>query len=286
MKNISLLGITVTDAPIDEVLEYMASRRDKKYYMTTPNPEMVVFASRHKWFRDILNNAQVAFGDGIGLQWAASLLGRPFKNRSTGTDFVKIFCEKNAEKPVVVGFLGARGKIALRAAECLRLQYPGLKVAFAEAANPDADAVVLVQKRVAEYLHKNSDAMGLVDGSKTAKNAIAATSAKKGKNGAVMQYDVVSQPQIDMLFVAFGFPKQEKWIAENLEKLPVRVAIGIGGAFDYLSGAVPRAPHWIRSLGFEWLFRLLMQPWRIKRQLALFEFVWLVCKAKMMGKEA
>ncbi len=82
----------------------------------------------------------------------------------------------------------------------------------------------------------------------------------------------------DLLFVAFGHPKQEKWIAENLPKIDVKVAMGVGGAFDYISGQIPRAPRWIRSLGLEWLFRLIIQPRRIKRQLALLKYLWLLTK--------
>lgn len=81
---------------------------------------------------------------------------------------------------------------------------------------------------------------------------------------------------IDILFVAFGAPKQEFWISGNIRKVPVKVVLGVGGAFDYISGRVPRAPVWLRNLGFEWLFRLINEPWRIKRQLALIEFVYLV----------
>ena len=88
-------------------------------------------------------------------------------------------------------------------------------------------------------------------------------------------------PPTDILFVAFGHPKQEKWIAGNLENIPVKVAMGVGGAFDYISGQVPRAPKIIRDLGFEWLFRLIMQPWRIKRQLALLEYVWLLTRERL-----
>lgn len=83
-------------------------------------------------------------------------------------------------------------------------------------------------------------------------------------------------PATDILFVAFGPPKQEKWIAKNLAGLDVKVAMGVGGAFDYISGVVPRAPVWIRKTGFEWLFRLIVQPWRIKRQLALIKYVLLL----------
>jgi len=81
---------------------------------------------------------------------------------------------------------------------------------------------------------------------------------------------------IDLLFVAFGHPKQEKWIFENLKKIPVKVAMGVGGAFDFFSGRVPRAPLWVRNLGLEWLFRLVVQPWRIKRQFALLKYLVLI----------
>jgi len=84
--------------------------------------------------------------------------------------------------------------------------------------------------------------------------------------------------RVDLLFVAFGPPKQEKWINKNLGKIDVKVAMGVGGAFDYLSGKVPRAPKFLRSLGLEWLFRLIMQPWRIKRQLALLKYLSLMVK--------
>ena len=83
-------------------------------------------------------------------------------------------------------------------------------------------------------------------------------------------------PKIDILFVAFGPPKQEKWIFENLDKIPVKVAMGVGGAFDYLSGNTPRAPKFIRDLGFEWLFRLIIEPWRIKRQLSLIKYLLMI----------
>lgn len=85
----------------------------------------------------------------------------------------------------------------------------------------------------------------------------------------------------DLLFVAFGAPKQEKWIAQNLQKIPVNVALGVGGAFDYLSGRVPRASGWVRGLGFEWLLRLIIQPWRIKRQFALIKYLWLLTKESL-----
>ena len=72
-----------------------------------------------------------------------------------------------------------------------------------------------------------------------------------------------------VLLVAYGAPKQELWIDRTKERSGVAVAIGVGGAFDYLTGRVPRAPAWMRSAGLEWLHRLANQPWRIRRMAVL-----------------
>ena len=80
----------------------------------------------------------------------------------------------------------------------------------------------------------------------------------------------------DILFVAFGHPKQDLWIDQHRTELPVKVAMGIGGAFDFVAGVRRRAPHWMQRLGLEWLFRLVQEPWRWRRMLALPHFVVLV----------
>jgi N-acetylglucosaminyldiphosphoundecaprenol N-acetyl-beta-D-mannosaminyltransferase len=72
-----------------------------------------------------------------------------------------------------------------------------------------------------------------------------------------------------VLLVAYGAPSQELWIERLRNRLGVAVAIGVGGAFDYLTGRVPRAPEWMRSAGLEWLHRLVRQPWRIRRMAVL-----------------
>ena len=77
---------------------------------------------------------------------------------------------------------------------------------------------------------------------------------------------------VDVLLVAYGAPAQEKWIARNQAPLGVPLAIGVGGVFDFFSGRASRAPLWIRRLELEWLYRLLRQPSRWRRQLALPHF--------------
>jgi N-acetylglucosaminyldiphosphoundecaprenol N-acetyl-beta-D-mannosaminyltransferase len=86
----------------------------------------------------------------------------------------------------------------------------------------------------------------------------------------------------NLILVAFGSPGQEMWIDRNLPLMPgIKVAIGIGGTFDFLSGQIKRAPRWMRKLGLEWLFRLIRQPSRIGRIWnAVIVFGWKVLKEK------
>ena len=83
-----------------------------------------------------------------------------------------------------------------------------------------------------------------------------------------------------VLLVAFGAPGQEKWIDRMRSKLEVPVCVGVGGAFDYLAGIVPRAPALMRRAGLEWLFRLMVQPWRIGRMSVLPIFALRVLMSK------
>jgi N-acetylglucosaminyldiphosphoundecaprenol N-acetyl-beta-D-mannosaminyltransferase len=95
--------------------------------------------------------------------------------------------------------------------------------------------------------------------------------------------DSIKRSGAEILFVAYGAPAQELWIARNLERLGVSVAIGVGGSFDYVAGRARRAPVWMRERGLDWLWRLIMQPWRWKRMVALPRFAFLVLTSPRAG---
>ena len=80
---------------------------------------------------------------------------------------------------------------------------------------------------------------------------------------------LIREHRTDVLLVAYGAPAQEMWIDRLRGRLQVSVAMGVGGAFDYLTGRVPRAPAWMRGAGLEWLYRLAKQPWRFRRMAVL-----------------
>ncbi len=80
----------------------------------------------------------------------------------------------------------------------------------------------------------------------------------------------------DLLFVAYGAPFQEKWLAENLEKIDVGVAMVVGGVLDMIVDPSLKPPKFMTRLSLDWFYRLVRQPWRVRRQLALVRFAFLV----------
>ena len=163
---------------------------------------------------------------------------------------MEAICEKAAEKKWSVFLFGAGEGIAKKAGENLKGRYRGLRV--------DGSSRSDFFER---FTLKGSDA------------------SQKNLNRS-LQYELPA-----ILFVALGAPKQEKWINENLKKMPnVKLAIGVGGAFDFISGNIKRAPNFIRLLGLEWLWRLIIQPWRIKRVLnAIIIFPLLILRDKIIS---
>lgn len=110
------------------------------------------------------------------------------------------------------------------------------------------------------------------------KPGVAQKAAKMTRSNLVIgmmepEMEKINKIKPDLLFVALGMGKQEKWIAKNLPKLDVKVAMGVGGALDQIVKPWLRAPKWVQNLGLEWLWRLMVQPWRIKRQWQLVRFL-------------
>ena len=261
-----LLGVGITIATKEEVLKYITTglvKSTKKYYAVTPNPEILVMAHNSLSYKNCLNGAELALPDGIGVVLASRLLRIGLKGRITGVDLVENLCKRVAEKPITVGFLGAGPGVAEKTAECLRKKYPGLKVGFVGEELKQGGIAEVARGPVKSVFPASAHS------SLSSSNELRAV-------GSPYASATPNKQSVDILFVAFGSPKQELWIAQNLQNLPAKVVIGVGGAFDFISGNVKRAPLWIQKLGLEWLFRLLIQPWRIKRQLSLIKFVFLV----------
>lgn len=240
MKNmtdkINILGVDISQisktGAINAVGEILSKKKGKSFFIVTPNPEMLVFSQKNKEFKDILNQADLAIPDGVGLLWASNNL---LKERVSGTDLMLDLCNMANQKGYSIGLLGAKEEVAKKTAEVLKSQFPGLRISF----------------------------------------SVSEVSDLKSKDNH----------SCDLLFVAFGAPKQEKWIYKQLtansQELKANVYMGVGGAFDLISGKIKRAPKFLQDLGLEWFWRLVQEPKRIKRiWTASVVFPWLVVKSR------
>jgi len=264
LLNVKVDQVTM-DQTIQEVITWCAGT--SKHYIVTPNIEFLMIARKDESFRSVLNQADLSIPDSARLSWlffelnqknpflklivwplffAPKLLPVRYFDTVTGTDLMARLIKVASEKSLTIGLLGGRSGLANMLKDRLIKLNPGLKVVYA-----------------------NSDILVNLDGED-----------ENAETTIEFQRLQTQIPETDILFVALGQVKQEKWIAKNLYKFSVKVMVGVGGAFDYLSGIVPRAPKIIRALGLEWLFRLLHQPSRIKRFGALVSFVFLVLKSK------
>ncbi|HOG48417.1 MAG TPA: WecB/TagA/CpsF family glycosyltransferase, partial [Anaerolineae bacterium] len=206
----------------------------------TLNPEFIVRARRDAAFAAVLEAADLALPDGVGIVWASYILGTPLHGRATGVQTVLDLAVSAGERGLSFYLLGAAPGVAEAAAARLVTHAPGLRIAGTFAGSP---APEVEDETVAR----------------------------------------IRQAAPDFLLVAYGAPQQDLWIARNKERLGVPVAIGVGGTFDYLSGRVAwPSPLW-RRLGLEWLCRLLRQPWRWRRMLALPRFAFLVFASRLRG---
>jgi N-acetylglucosaminyldiphosphoundecaprenol N-acetyl-beta-D-mannosaminyltransferase len=291
LPSIKILGTEITIASEKDILEYIIKRirkSTKKFYIVTPNPEILIHATRSKSFQAILNGAMVSIPDGIGVPIAGRILRKQIIGRVTGVDLMDELCRESALQGLTVGFLGGRGGVAELTAECLREKYPGLIVKFVGEewdSNTASDRGPATPHPHSSSSPLTSFGLRVNNGGSPVASPLTNKYAASDDSHHASQLSTTNYKQqtnhIDILFVAFGFPRQEEWIAKNLPNIDVTVAMGVGGAFDYISGKVHRAPKFVRRVGMEWAFRLGRQPWRVRRQLALPVFVYQVTKEKL-----
>jgi N-acetylglucosaminyldiphosphoundecaprenol N-acetyl-beta-D-mannosaminyltransferase len=239
-ESIAITGVRVSNVDVPESLAIIEGLIESgaPHQMVTVNTEFVIAAQKDAEFKAIIHAAALALPDGVGLLWAARLLGHPLKERVTGVDTVQRVAELAARKGYRLFLLGAAEGVADLCAQRLCDIYPSLQIAGTYSGSP----------------------------------------AVEEEDGIVA---LVEQANPDILFVAYGAPRQDKWIARNLERLGVPLAMGVGGAFDFIAGVAVRAPPWMQQLGLEWLHRLYREPWRWRRMLALPKFVGLVMRERL-----
>ncbi|MEK7627477.1 MAG: WecB/TagA/CpsF family glycosyltransferase [Patescibacteria group bacterium] len=253
----------------------------RQHWIATINPEIAVRAYKDEKYRDILNKADLRVADGIGIILASRFLGEKLRERIVGVDLVyDILADLNhrflrripdTAVPSYPGYgeygeenggnsrvmiIGAEKDSREKAMKNLKKLFPYvelgislLKIKFNRENNGETD---LAYWQAGKNNKENREMLAEL-------------------NGEIRKFAP------DILFVAFGAPRQEQWICDNLPLLPsVKLAIGVGGAIDMISGKLPRAPKIIRKMGAEWLWRFCLEPRRAKRifnAVAVFPFI-------------
>lgn len=238
-----ILGVTIDDYTHEECIGEMKNLLEsgKQNFITTPNPEFVVLAQKDKEFFSILNSSSMSLPDGIGMLFANIFLHKKIIHRVTGNDAIHIIAGIAEQKKYSMYLLGGDRGVPQKAGEVLKKKFSNIRI------------------------------VGAYDGT-----------VQDIKNVATEVLENIQKAAPDILLVALGHGRQERFIFHNLSKFPtVKIAIGVGGALDYLSGEKLRAQKLIQKIGFEWLYRLILEPKRWRRIIdAVIVFPYLIIKGR------
>lgn len=230
-----------------EALQFHAAGQTKHppLQVMGPNAFLVTLAAKNAGFAKALNHAALCLPDGMSVVWGARLLGVSMPERVPGGEFMERMCALCAEHGLSVYFLGGLPGAAEKAAEALTARLPGLVVA-----GTDCPPLGFEQ----------DDAL----------------------NEGVRSRIIAARP--DLLCVALGAPKQEIWMLDECDSLPIGAALSVGAAFDTQAGLRKRAPSWTHNIGAEWLYRLAVEPRRLWKRYLLGNMAFGVITAKEWGK--
>jgi N-acetylglucosaminyldiphosphoundecaprenol N-acetyl-beta-D-mannosaminyltransferase len=225
---VAVLGVPF--APLDTT-EAIAAIREmirsrRAHQIVTANVDFLVQANRDVELRRIFLDADLVLCDGAPVRWASRWLGNALPARVAGADLVPALFSSAIGRGLRVFLLGAGPGVAAEAAVQIGVRWPEVRV------------VGTFCPAFGSLLEMNHDEI----------------------------IREVRSARPDVLLVAFGCPKQEKWIAMHLRALGVPVVIGVGATIDFLAGRVRRAPEWMQRHGLEWLFRLAQEPARLHRR--------------------
>jgi len=248
MKQNKILGITITPESrtsiLEKIIKYIGQPQEL-FHIVSLNPENLVVATENESFKRVVETAQIKIVDGIGVVLAGRWLGVEVGERVTGVSLMEELIKVASDRRLRVLMIGGKENLADKLIECYSKQFPEAKLKG-------------------------------IQGIENIKNP------KKDEETNIFSIVVAYKPQL--VFVAFGSPDQELWIEHHKKEFTGCVVMGVGGAFDYLSNNIKRAPVFIQKLGLEWLLRLLNQPWRWRRQLRLFRFIKLILQEKWKRK--
>jgi len=246
---VKLFGVPINRINCQQAIERLDKfvSQKKPCFVVTPDTLAILRARKDKKYLNITKKANLVTPDGAGILWATATLDNPLIERITGIDLINNICQSAVERGYRLYLLGSKEEVIEKAVASLKNKFPGINIVgyhhgyFAQCEGEDRQG----EKNEKEIIQE------------------------------------IRQKKPDFLLVGLGVPKQELWISKYKDELGVPVCIGIGGSFDVLSGKIPRAPLWMQNHGMEWIFRLIKEPKRVKRVIALPYFMWLILLGKI-----
>ena len=225
IPRVNILGVGITPIDIRQAVATLEQWREdgRREYVCCTSVHGLVEATRDPQVREALNGAGLTTEDGMPLVWWCRRAGNPEAARVCGTDLLLAMCGREPERGHRHYFYGGDQQVTERLVSTLTERFPGLIVAG-------------YRSPPFRQLTAEEDAADVV---------------------------AINTARPDFVWVGLGMPKQEKWMALHVGRIQATALLGIGAAFDFVSGAKPRAPVWMQRSGMEWLFRLMTEPRRL-----------------------
>lgn len=229
MARIKFLNTYIDNVTMDEAIvkiDELIKKRDPSY-VVTPNLDHIVIMENDQKFSGIYQDADLIVTDGKPLIWISKLIGKPIKEKISGSDLFPRMCKLASQKGYTIFIMGAQEGVADKAARNLEKKYPGV-----------------------EFVGTYSPSFGF----------------EKKTDELERMKKMVLKAKPDILAVSLGSPKGEKFIHDHLLEYNVPLSISIGATIDFEAGNVKRAPKWMREHGLEWLFRITQDPKRLMKR--------------------
>lgn len=207
-------------------------------YVCVSNVHTVVTGLKNHALLQATNNSLLSTADGVPLVWASRLIAPRIHGRASGPDIMAGLFEKDTNRRYSHAFYGSTKEVLEMLKKAIEKKWPGTKILCTISPEFGTEINTIRQDHLEELRRTNPD----------------------------------------FLWVGLGAPKQELWMAAHHKKLPSTIMLGVGAAFDFISGNKPRAPLWMQKSGLEWFYRLLTEPKRLFWRYATtnFRFIFFV----------
>ena len=241
-ERVNILGVGISTINMRDALQQMERWiiTREQNYICVTTVHLLMEAQKDHTLKRIINSAGLITPDGMPLVWLGKLLGYSNMDRVYGPDIMLNFSALAARKGYTSFYYGGMPGVAQKLSEKLTERFPGLEV-------------------VGIY----SPPFG---------------SLTPEEDEEVI--NMINKADPDVLWIGLGAPKQDIWMAEHIGRIRAPVIVGVGAAFDFLSGSKRQAPVWIQRSGFEWLFRLLSEPKRLWKRYLVTNTLFILSLAK------